>query len=223
MCLTHYPSKSVCSTRQALELFLEIISAPYTFVEDKSPLQLLPSHALDTLMCTLVDASPTTCGVFEHANGLAIVRSVMNQHSKGSGQITSETNVTAAKCFEFLLFYLQAQSFEDQAEQLAEPTRSTSISLKPPTTPSAGRRAPGSPTAQPYAGPTPRRNENRSGRLGAHAAHLENPFTARHTRKDTQPDYRTYESPSRRTISPRKERYYGHKPRPSRSREEGRW
>ncbi|WFD34785.1 GDP-mannose transporter into the lumen of the Golgi [Malassezia cuniculi] len=217
MCLTHYPSKSVCSTRQALELFLAVVSAPYANIQDDSPLQLLPSHALDTLMCTLVDASPNTCGVFEHANGLSIIRGVMKQCStKEEGK--EETNVTAAKCFEFLLFYLQAQSFEDQAESLAEPNKSTNISLQPPTTPSAVRQS-----SEPYAGPTPKRRDYRSGRVGGHAAHRENPFTTRAAATDTPAPHRNTSNSMRRTISPHKDRKYKLRPAAHERREDERW
>lgn len=181
-------------------------------------------------MCTLVDASPNTCGVFENANGLSIVRSVMNQQStKGREPGAEETNVTAAKCFEFLLFYLQAQSFEEQAEQLAEPARSTSISLRPPTTPSAGRQAPRAPKLQlqlepvPDPGPTPRARGHRNERVGGRSAHLENPFVARASAPDTPSTKRSPASPLRRTISPFKDSRYGVRPPAHGRRENGRW
>ena len=135
ICLTDYTSKRLCSVRSALEvrntdappnltlqLLLAVIDAPYNQgAKEGSPFVLLASHALDTLMCILVDASPETCGVFEHAGGLSVVRRVMRAHPSTVPDTARERNsmhgfdVTGAKCYEFLLFYLQTQSFEDQA------------------------------------------------------------------------------------------------------------
>ena len=121
MCLTNYPSKQLCSTRSILELLLTLVSANYSQTnKPDTPLRLLASHALDTLMCILVDASPQTRSVFEQAHGPSIVRRVMNLHptAQNAGRSDqTDLDVTGSKCFEFLLFYLQAKSFEMQAAQ----------------------------------------------------------------------------------------------------------
>ena len=87
MCLTHGASKQLCSSRSSLELFLAILGADYSQATDtQSSLHLLASHAIDTLMCVLVDASPDTRRLFEQAHGLRIARRVMNAHTGLSQQ-----------------------------------------------------------------------------------------------------------------------------------------
>lgn len=154
MCLTHYPSKQLCSTRSAFELLLAIIDSSYSQDTDEhSPLRLLTSHALDTLMCTLVDASSETRGVFEQAKGLSLIRRVMNRHRRAP----TDLDVTGAKCFEFLLFYLQAQVFEEQVggQRTSKEEQPASV-FEPPATPAM--RARPTPTQTPFYTPmaTPR-------------------------------------------------------------------
>lgn len=154
MSLTHHPSKQLCSTRSAFDLLLTIIDAPYSHRGDEhSPLRLLASHALDTLMCTLVDASSETRNVFEQAKGLSLIRRVMNAHRRTQ----TEMDVTGTKCFEFLLFYLQAHVFEEQVggQRTSDKEQPASV-FEPPTTPAARTRP--LPTQTPYYTPmaTPR-------------------------------------------------------------------
>lgn len=140
MCLTHYPSKHLCSTRSAFDLLLAIVDVSYSQATDESsPLRLLASHALDTLMCTLVDATTEVRSLFEHAKGPSIVRRVMNRHQRAH----NELDVTGAKCFEFLLFYLQAKAFEEQVSgQRASDELPTSVFEPPPTPAMRSRQTP---------------------------------------------------------------------------------
>ncbi|PKI82850.1 hypothetical protein MVES_003275 [Malassezia vespertilionis] len=117
MCLTHYPSKQLCSMRSAFELLLSIVESTYAHAtHTDAPLRLLASHALDTLMCILVDAPAEVRGVFEQVGGVATIRRVMHTHqAEKNEEGPQDAHVTAAKCFEFLLFYLQAGVFEEQA------------------------------------------------------------------------------------------------------------
>lgn len=138
MSLTHHPSKQLCSTRSAFDLMLTIIDAPYSHRGDEhSPLRLLASHALDTLMCTLVDASTETRNVFEQAKGLSRIRRVMNAHRRTQ----TDMDVTGTKCFEFLLFYLQAHVFEEQVggQRSSDKEQPASV-FEPPTTPATRTR-----------------------------------------------------------------------------------
>lgn len=140
MCLTHYPSKHLCSTRSAFDLLLAIVDVSYSQATDEnSPLRLLASHALDTLMCTLVDATAEVRSLFEHAKGPSVVRRVMNRHQRAQ----NELDVTGAKCFEFLLFYLQAKAFEEQVSgQRASDELPTSVFEPPPTPAMRSRQTP---------------------------------------------------------------------------------
>lgn len=138
MCLTHLPSKQLCSSRSSLELFLAILGADYSQSTDtQSSLHLLASHAIDTLMCVLVDASPDTRRLFEQAHGLRIARRVMNVHTVPSQQ--DEQDLTGSKCFEFLLFYLKPNAFEEQATQQLPTTDAQSV-FQLPETPRPRRR-----------------------------------------------------------------------------------
>ena len=138
MCLTHGASKQLCSSRSSLELFLAILGADYSQATDtQSSLHLLASHAIDTLMCVLVDASPDTRRLFEQAHGLRIARRVMNAHTGLSQQ--DDQDLTGSKCFEFLLFYLKPQAFEEQASQQLPATAAQSI-FQLPETPKPRRR-----------------------------------------------------------------------------------
>lgn len=141
LCLTNATSKQLCSRRSALQLLLAIVSNEYVHgADENSSLRHLASHAIDTLMCTLVDALPATRRVFEHAHGLSIIRRTMNAHTPSGSVRTSEpsTDVTGSKCFEFLLFYLQTKAFEEQAAQHHSGTTAQSL-FKPPETPKPKR------------------------------------------------------------------------------------
>lgn len=138
MCLTHLPSKQLCSSRSSLELFLAILGADYSQSSDtQSSLHLLSSHAIDTLMCVLVDASTDTRRIFEQAHGLRIVRRVMNSHTLALQQ--EEQELTRSKCLEFLLFYLKPDAFEEQATQQLPATTAQSV-FQLPETPKPRRR-----------------------------------------------------------------------------------
>lgn len=154
MCLTHYPSKQLCSVRSAFDLFLAIVDAKYSQeTEESSPLRLLASHALDTLMCILVDAPSEIRGTFELAKGLSIIRRVMNQHQPAQNNL----DVTGAKCFEFLLFYLQAHVFEAQVggQRTTEQGEPPASVFEPPATPATRQRPmpPSTPFYTPMATP----------------------------------------------------------------------
>lgn len=159
MCLTNSSSKQICSRRSTLELLLTIVSADYSQSSDPtSPLRLLAPHAIDTLMCVLVDASSSTRRAFEQAHGLSIIRRVMNAHPAVSGPSSasgsSDLDVTGSKCFEFLLFYLQTKSFEEQAAS-QHPDTPDSL-FKPPETPKPKRghgRSKSAITATPFNAP----------------------------------------------------------------------
>ncbi|WFD44400.1 hypothetical protein MPSI1_003068 [Malassezia psittaci] len=144
MSLTHYPSKYLCSTKSAFELLLAIIDAPYTNQAEKgSPLHLVASHAVDTLMCTLVDASETTRSLFEQTKGLSLIRRVMNNHRKSQ----TDMDPTGEKCFEFLLFYLQSHVFEEQVGgQRHNGSEQPAKVFDSPATPSTRTRASAMPT-----------------------------------------------------------------------------
>ncbi|WFD19181.1 hypothetical protein MCAP1_001404 [Malassezia caprae] len=124
--------KQICSSRSSLELLLAILGADYSQTTNtQSSLHLLASHAIDTLMCVLVDASPDTRRLFEQAHGLRIARRVMNAHTGLSQQ--DEQDLTGSKCFEFLLFYLKPQAFEEQATQQLPSTAAQSLFQLPET------------------------------------------------------------------------------------------
>lgn len=146
MCLTHAPSKHLCSTRSAFALMLAVVDAVYLGdAASHTQLRLLASHALDTLMCVLVDAPTAVRGLFEHAKGPSIVRRIMNKHQK---ELVAG-DVTGAKCFEFLLFYLQAEAFEEQVggqRPDTDPYTHPAAVFDVPATPSSRARASPAPT-----------------------------------------------------------------------------
>ena len=131
MCLTNDASRQLCSSKSSLALLLAIAKAEYCRQQpDSTALGLLVPHTLDTLMCILVDAPSDVRRSFEQAHGLSIVRRIMNTHK--SAPPTSHT--THAKCIEFLLFYLQAKEFEQQAAQQLTGNVAPSV-FQPPEAP----------------------------------------------------------------------------------------
>ncbi|WFD29939.1 hypothetical protein MSPP1_000953 [Malassezia sp. CBS 17886] len=136
MCLTQFSSKALCSSRSKLDLLLCIVDAPYT-KSDPAPLpvRLLVSHALDTLMCILVDADGPVRDLFEHVQGPAIVRRVRSAHQGPAA------SVTGTKCLEFLLFYLHPRAFEQQAAAQMPDLEAARLLRTPPPPPSSPRRA----------------------------------------------------------------------------------
>lgn len=114
LCLTNDTSRILCSSKSSLALFLAIVKADYSRAHGPNmpAVSLLIPHALDTLMCVLVDAPLDVRRSFEHAHGLSIVRRTLHARPHSD---TPDT--TSAKCIEFLLFYLQAKEFEQQAAQ----------------------------------------------------------------------------------------------------------
>ena len=176
LCLTNETSRQLCSSKSSLALFLAIVKAEYSQSNDSScALGLLIPHTLDTLMCILVDAPTDVRRAFEHAHGLSIVRRVMNARpSPSAGAANMDT--TGAKCIEFLLFYLQAKEFEQQASQQLSGSTAQSI-FRPPETPKPKRghaRSRSAITATPFYTPlaTPRSRQQRVLSYGSPTKHV---------------------------------------------------